>query len=86
MFFFFWTGEFFFEASSQLLYYFHNATSGTPPPTTWTWEAPFLQTLFNLSGTAAEPVLDISFEGLGFTATAASFLGPHGIPSGGGRH
>jgi hypothetical protein len=71
------------SAPVQTLYYFHNATAGTPPPASWTFEAPLTPCLFNLSGSPAAPVTGVSFTGLTFTSVAASYLGPHGIPSGG---
>lgn len=67
----------------QMLYYVHNASFGTPPPPSWTFEVPMLTSLFNLSGSAASPVVDVTITGITFTSVAASYLGPHGIPSGG---
>lgn len=75
--------EFYFDGASQRLFYFHNASSGTPPPQNWTFEAPLLTTLINISGSQAAPVTDITISGVTFTSAAASLLGPHGIPSGG---
>lgn len=70
--------EFFFEASTQRLYFFHNDTPGTPPPSTWEWEVPVLSTLVNITGAD-----DVTLDGITFTAAAATYLAPHGLPSGG---
>lgn len=75
--------EFFFEEKSQRLFYFHNDTQGTPPPASWTWEVPLLTCLINISGTSELPAHNILLSGLTFTSAAASYMGPHGIPSGG---
>ena len=75
--------EFYFEAATQKLWYVHNATMGTPPPSEWTWETPLLPILINISGTKANPVKAVSITGIKFTGAAASFMMPHGIPSGG---
>jgi hypothetical protein len=70
--------EFFFEAATQRLYYFHNDTAGTPPPATWQWEVPVLSVLVNITGAD-----DVTLDGITFTAAAATYLAPHGLPSGG---
>lgn len=44
---------------------------------------PTLACLVNVSGTPAAPAAGITLSGLTFTGAAASYLGPHGIPSGG---
>lgn len=75
--------EFFFDATTQQLYFFHNASVGIPPPESWMFEVPMLTCLINISGTPASPVSDVTFSGLTFTGTAASFMTSHGIPSGG---
>jgi len=75
--------EFFFDASTNKLYYFHNDTAGTPPPAGWTWEVPSLQVLINISGTPSAPVSGITISNLVLTGAAATYLAPHGIPSGG---
>ena len=75
--------ETFLDTDRQLLYYFHNDTQNTPPPASWTWEVPSLQVLFNISGSPSAPARNISITGLTFTSAAATYLAPHGIPSGG---
>jgi hypothetical protein len=66
--------EFYFDAAAQRLYFFHNATAGTPPPANWTFEAPLLAVLFNVSGTPEEPVVGVTFDGLTVTGAAASYV------------
>ena len=73
--------EFYCEAATQRLWYFHNASQGTPPPAGWTFEAPLLATLFDVRGTQAAPVLNVTFDGLTITGTAASYMMPHGKSS-----
>ena len=76
--------EFYYSAADKRLFYFHNATAGQPPPATWTWEAPALTTLINMTGTQSAPLTGVSITGVTFTAAAASFLGDHGEGGGGG--
>lgn len=75
--------EFFFEAATQNLWYFHNASVGTPPPASWSWEVPMLACLVNVSGSPAAPVRNVTISGISFVAAAASYMAPHGVPSGG---
>lgn len=75
--------EFYLDVPAGKLYYAHNATPGTPPPAGWTWEVPLLQVLINVTGSEAAPAADIAISGITFTGAAATFLAPHGIPSGG---
>ena len=75
--------EFYFDAATQSLWYYHNATAGTPPPPDWTWEVPMLACLVNVSGSQGAPVQNVTLSGITFVAAAASFMRPHGIPSGG---
>lgn len=78
-----WPTEYFFDAAASKLYYFHNATAGTAPPASVTFAAARLKTLVNLAGTKAAPVKGVSFTGITFTGAAATFMDPHGVPSGG---
>ena len=41
------------------------------------------KTLFNISGTQAAPVTDVTLRGLAFRDAALTWLDPHGLPSGG---
>lgn len=74
--------EFYADAGAQRLYYFHNASAGTPPPSDWTFEVPMLPCLINISGSPSAPVVNVSVSGITFTSAAASYMMPHGIPSG----
>jgi hypothetical protein len=76
--------EFYFEAETQTLYYVHNATFGTPPPDTWLFEVPMLHCLINISGENETLLVEnITFDGLVFIGSSASFLQNHGISAGG---
>lgn len=57
-------------------------TNSSTAPTN-TFEAPVLKTLFDLRGTQADPVRNVTFSGLVFTGTAYTYLDPHSPPSGG---
>jgi hypothetical protein len=75
--------EFFHDAATQKLYYFHNASSGTPPPADWVWEVPTLAVLISITADSSAPATNITISGLTLTGAAATYLAPHGIPSGG---
>ena len=70
--------EFWYDAKAGTLYY----ASATEPPRTGFEHAQLLK-LFDIRGTQAAPVTDVIFSGLAFTGTAATFMEPHGVPSGG---
>lgn len=75
--------EWFFDGTT--LYLFYNATPGTPPPSDGSihFTPPGNKHLFNITGTQANPVRDVSIIGLGLRDTAYTYMDPHGIPSGG---
>jgi len=73
-------GEFFFDRKAGKLYVFHNGT-GAPP--TDSVVVPQLQVLVNVSGTRWAPVVNASFEGISYTASAYTYMEPHGVPSAG---
>ena len=75
--------EWFFNESTKELYLWHNATVGTPPPTDGSISATQTKWLFNITGTHAAPVANISLLGIGLRDTAYTYMDPHGIPSGG---
>ena len=58
-------GEYFFDPTARKLYLYYNASSGTPPPADYALVASALEVFFNLSGTPAAPVSDVTFAGLG---------------------
>jgi hypothetical protein len=47
------------------------------------FEAPALLTLVRVNASQAAPARDLRFSGLGFRDSAASFMEPHSVPSGG---
>jgi len=71
--------EWYHEVSANEIYFVTNA-SDRP---TGDFEAPVLKTLFDLRGTQADPIHNITFADLVFTGTAYTFLDPHSPPSGG---
>lgn len=75
--------EFFYNKTTQQLYYFHNATVGTAPPASAQFVATNLEVLVNLTGSQGAPVKGVTFRGITFTAAAYTYMGPHGVPSGG---
>ena len=72
--------EFFFDRKAGKLYLFHNGT-GAPP--TESVVVPQLQVLLNVSGTQWAPVVNASFESIGYTAASYTYMEPHGVPSAG---
>ena len=76
-------GEFWFDPTARKLYAFYNASAGTPPPASWLLSSSQLEVFFNLSGTPAEPVTDVTFNGLGFRDQRNAQLFPWIDPSGG---
>ena len=54
-----------------------------PPPSTASFEVPQLRTLFNLSSSRWQPIVDVTIRGLTLTATRYSYMDPHGVPSAG---
>ena len=77
-------GEWFYDAAAQRLYLWANATGA--PPTDGSLVAVIDgrdSLLINVTGTQADPVVDVGFQGVGFRDTAPNYLGPHGTPSGG---
>jgi hypothetical protein len=82
-------GEWFYDVASGLLHLWHNASSGTPPPSAVQGvpgtgvELPLARTIVNISGSAAAPVANVSFLGIGFRDSRYTFMDPHAVPSGG---
>jgi hypothetical protein len=74
-------GEWYYDADARKLYLWPNVTAtataaATPPPLS----AAVLDTVVALNGTRAQPVANVSFEGVGFTRTAPTYLRPHERP------
>eukprot|EP00041_Stephanoeca_diplocostata_P031470 m.980369 g.980369 ORF g.980369 m.980369 type:complete len:903 (-) comp23965_c1_seq3:323-3031(-) len=74
-------GEFFYNASTGDLYLNYNGT-GAPPAST-EFVVPQKQVLVNASGTQWNPVTNVSYSGITFTATSYTYMNPHGVPSAG---
>ena len=73
--------EYCYDVVTSKLYLFYNST-GAPPADYALW-VPQLEVLFNLSGTPAEPVTDVTFAGLAFRDQRKSLLDQWLVPSGG---
>merc|ERR1719171_98645 len=73
-------GEFFHDKRTGKLYVFHN---GTGAPLSEEVVAPQKQVLVNASGTQWNPVKDIKLQGIKFSASAFTYMMPHGVPSAG---
>jgi hypothetical protein len=78
-------GEWFFNETTLTLYLWNNA-SGSPQPSPLndgSIVAATLKHLFNVTGSQAAPVVDLSFVGIGLRDTSYTYMDPHGLPSGG---
>eukprot|EP00052_Salpingoeca_macrocollata_P019021 m.157013 g.157013 ORF g.157013 m.157013 type:complete len:921 (+) comp20843_c1_seq1:32-2794(+) len=73
--------EYYYDKSSHKLYFFYNATAGTAPPTTL--QATKLKVYISAVASQQDPIKGVSIKGLTFRDGAATFLDPHGMPSGG---
>ena len=69
-------GEFFFNESTKLLYLFYNGTGS--PPKDLSVVAPQKQVLVNISGSQWNPVRNVKLQGVTYTATAYTYMMPHG--------
>ena len=74
-------GEFYFNATTRQLFLFYNASGA--PPADFTLVASQLEVFFNLSGSAAAPVADVTFAGIAFRDQRTALLDPWLVPSGG---
>ena len=74
--------EFFFDERRRELHYVANS-SGVLPPSADEFTATRWAVIFNVSGSAAAPVRNLAIRGIELADTAATFLAPHGLPSGG---
>ena len=71
-------GEWFFDANASTLYFMPNATGGSAAARNLELVAPLLDTLVSVKGAK-----DISFEGIDFTETRATYFEQFEVPSGG---
>mmetsp|Transcript_5666 Transcript_5666/g.13013 ORF Transcript_5666/g.13013 Transcript_5666/m.13013 type:complete len:787 (+) Transcript_5666:23-2383(+) len=74
-------GEFFFDKRAEKLYLFYNGTGA--PPADASFVVPQLQVLINLTGTQWNPVKDLKVQGIRLSASAPTYMMPHGVPSAG---
>lgn len=81
--------EFFYDRKTSTLYLYYNATAGTPPPASLEIEATDLQDYIQVLGTPPtrggerEAVTDVTIRGITIRDAGATYLEPHGMPSGG---
>jgi len=74
--------EYFFDKRTRRLYYNPNSTSEGPTGSE-AWVATHLRVLINVSGSMANPVSDLTIQGLTLRDTRYTYLDTHGMPSGG---
>jgi hypothetical protein len=74
-------GEFFFEKSTSMLYLYYNGT-GAPPADTKV-VVPQKQVLLNATGSRWDPIKNVKLSGITYTASAHTYMMPHGVPSAG---
>jgi len=72
--------EFFFDEKTKKLYFNFNNTKPTGKED---WVATKTRVMFNISGTMAAPVKDVTIRGLTMRDARLTYLDPHGMPSGG---
>ena len=68
--------EFFFDEKKKQLYFNFN---NTKPTGTEDWVATKTRVLFNISGTMAAPVKDVTIRGLTMRDARLTYLDPHGM-------
>jgi len=77
-------GEWFYSRASRRLYLWPNNTAiGEPPPEDVPLVVPLLTELIRIDGTQQSPVTNITIENVFFRDAAATYMEPHGVPSGG---
>ena len=72
-------GEWYFDDLDSTLYYFPNGSSSLPTSGVVT----AVETLFHISGTQRDPVVNITIANITFTQTAPTYFGHYEVPSGG---
>ena len=73
--------EWFYDSDQRLLYFNFNGTGG--PTGNEEWVATKARVVFNISGTQAAPVDNVTLQGLVIRDSRYTYLDPHGLPSGG---
>lgn len=74
--------EWFFDPLAEKLFFAPNSTASAAPPTTG-FVATSLDVLINVTGSQAKAASGITIHGLTLRDTSATYLAPHGLPSGG---
>jgi hypothetical protein len=74
-------GEFFYNRSTKQLYLWYNGTGA--PPSTSKFVVPNKQVLVNATGTQWNPVKNVKLENMVYTASSATYMERHGVPSAG---
>ena len=74
-------GEFFFDKGTSELFLYYNGTGA--PPASSTFVVPTKKVLVNQTGTRWNPVKHVKLADTTYTATAFTYMEPHGVPSAG---
>lgn len=74
--------EWYFDHVARKLFYMPNSTAGQPPPSSG-FVSTGLDVLINATGSQSVPVKGLTIQGLTLRDTSATYLAPHGLPSGG---
>jgi len=74
-------GEFFIDRGAGKLLYMPNTTTSAPPRGNFT--VTHLRALISLNGSGTGVIRDVRVEGVGLRDARATYLDPHGVPSGG---
>ena len=74
-------GEYFFNRTTKQLYFWYNGTGAVPSDATFV--VPKTQVLINASGTQWKPVTNVKLENIVYTASAATYMERHAVPSAG---
>lgn len=75
--------EFFLDRKAKQLYYVVNVTESPGLPSADGFVATFHRKIMDMHGNMTSPVRNISVNGIGFRDARATYLDPHGVPSGG---
>lgn len=75
--------EFFIDRKASKLFYIPNGTNAEAPPPSDGFVLTRVRTLLCINGTKDDPISDIAVTGIGFRDARATYMDPHGVPSGG---
>lgn len=74
-------GEYFHDAAAGKLYIYHNSSGA--PPADGSIVAVTTKVLLSANASQRSPIRNVTVRDLGFRDAAATYLDPHGVPSGG---